>query len=234
MSQEKGLNNLHLFNTFSLKDLYSRPMVKTIKLFLRIVQSFEYLGSSWPLFGNMYRKLFYNSLMERETAMADLKEGLNILHIGSGPLPMTAIFLAENGYSVTGIDNNQKAIKASNKLIDRLSLNDKIEIKNMDGKEVDISKYDAIWLSLHIVPKEDVIKDLLKSLKPGQKIIFRNPRSYLSIVYPRVQEEEIRKIVDNINNLEFENLNIRGIKQSIAKESLLIEYKKKGCIKDEC
>ncbi|MCK8825984.1 nicotianamine synthase family protein [Fuchsiella alkaliacetigena] len=191
-------------------NIFSKSVVKLIKGALKVVKSFEFLGSKWRFFGQVYQRLFYKSLVEKEIKAAGLKEGMKILHIGSGPLPMTAISLAEQGYQVQGVDNDSQAITVASNLVKELELDDKVSFNRTEGVEVDTSVFDAIWLSLHVHPKDKVLKEIIVDLKAGQRIVYRNPRGILSLAYPRLEPETLT------------NLPHQRIKQTFGKESVVI------------
>ncbi len=190
---------------------YSLQKYNINKKILKMLKTLEYLGSKRILSSRIYKNLFYNKLVKREIKEAKLKKGMNILHIGCGSLPLTAIMLAEKGYQIKGIDNDRYAISAASKLIEKKGLTKKIKIKEDDGLKIKTDDHDVIWLSLHVFPKKIIIKNLLKQLKPGKKLIYRNPDGILTRFYNKVDPAI------------FNGINYKIIKQDFAKESIIIE-----------
>lgn len=188
------------------------------KFFLQsILQRLEIYGARCDHFGSIYRRCFYLPILKKEFALADLKEGVKILHIGCGPLPITAIFLGKMGYSVLAVDNNGEAVAAAEQIVRRQSLEKKVHIKKLDGTEMDYSYYDVIWISLHANPLDKIIKRAAETMKEGAKILCRTSRSYLKPFYSSVDPRE------------FPSLNLlAGEKQILGKKTLLFQKKRKG------
>ncbi|MCC3144369.1 hypothetical protein LJ207_03425 [Halanaerobium sp. Z-7514] len=136
--------------------------------------------------GYLYDKFFYNRLIAAELELAELKRGSKILHIGSGPRPMTAVYLARQGYFVDGLEIDPEARQSSCSYLNELEVKDKIEILAGNGKEIDYSKYAAIWLSLHVKTKKELLQEISKKALSGTKIIYRNPASWLLAFYDEI------------------------------------------------
>lgn len=151
-----------------------------------ILQKIEATFNIFRLPGKLYDKLFYYKLMEAELALTKLDTEGKILHIGTGPRPMTAIFLAEKGFYVDGLEIDDEARRKSQKLIKKEGLSSRIKIFSGNGEKVDYSKYGAIWLSLHVEPKRHILNKILNEAKKGTKVIYRNPAGWLAKIYQPV------------------------------------------------
>ena len=160
---------------------------KIVKGSLNVVKKLEDLGAYWPLFGKIYCNLFYTKLVKKELKAAGIESESSILHIGCGSLPMTALGLGELGYSVTGVDSDKQAVKLAQKVVNRRELASKIKIKKTDGGAPDSDDFAGIWVSLHAMPKKELISKLMDDLSLGQKLVFRNPKGSLDLVYPRIE-----------------------------------------------
>ncbi|RQD72751.1 MAG: hypothetical protein D5R97_10465 [Candidatus Syntrophonatronum acetioxidans] len=150
------------------------------------IKGLEYLGSKWIPLGRFYGQLFYSKMIAAEAKLAGLKPGMKILHIGSGHLPLTAFCLGAWGYEVEALDNDLKAVTSGKKMIENSGLSSNIIIKQGDGTEVNCSDYDAVWISLHVFPKEEVLNRVVSTLKEGGRVIYRNPGGLLKYLYPRM------------------------------------------------
>jgi len=124
--------------------------------------------------------------MEAELSLTNLESGSKILHIGTGPRPMTAIFLAKKGFYVDGLEIDDQARLKSQELIENEGLASRINISSGNGENFDYTKYDAIWLSLHVEPKKHILNKILNEANKGTKIIYRNPASWLTKFYQPV------------------------------------------------
>lgn len=165
-------------------------IVRTKKICL-LLQKIEAAFNIFRLPGKLYDKVFYNKLLEAELSLTDLEPGSKILHIGTGPRPMTAIFLAERGFYVDGVEIEDQARLKSQELIKDQGLNSRINIFSGNGYKVDYSKYEAIWISLHVEPKRYILNKILNEANIGAKIIYRNPASWLTKFYQPVCPQKL-------------------------------------------
>jgi len=176
-------------------------------IILRFVRSLERLSVRSKLFRHLYERLFYRTLVRREMASAQLKPQSRILHIGCGSLPFTPLALAHSGASVTAIDVNASAAERAKHIVASEGLSSVITIVHGDGLTYDPRGFDAVWVSLHAAPKENIISSLLKRMDEGSVLVYRNPRGWLRLWYSRCLHPARRKV----------------IKQHFGKESVIIE-----------
>lgn len=131
----------------------------------------------------LYSLLFYRNMLKRELAMAGLKPGSRVVHIGCGPYPFTAIYLAQRGYRVDACDCNNKAVESAKKMVQERGVTGEIEFKCTNGTMIDCSGYDAVWISLNIDPKEVVIRKCLHSLQEGSLLVYRSLPSWMAAFF---------------------------------------------------
>ena len=113
----------------------------------------------------------------KQFALSDAK---NILHIGSGSYPMTAMVLAEmDDVNIVTIDNNPRSITKANEIISRNKLVEKIVAKQGDGTKYPLDEFDTIIVSGCSFPKIQVLEHVFKNAKPQSRIIIRD--SYLDM-----------------------------------------------------
>jgi len=161
---------------------------KKVSPFFDISRNLESLAFNWSFFARLYFKLFYQKMLERELEMSGLKPGTRILHIGSGPYPYTGVFLAQRGFYVEAWDCNCKAVTTAKQLINDQGLSNSIKVSCRNGCQLDGQKYDAVWVSLNVSPKEKVLKEAVLSLVQGGVLIYRNLPSWLPGAYTIVPE----------------------------------------------
>ncbi len=147
---------------------------RCISPFYSLSQNFEHFSHHHPLIAKIYYKLFYLRMLENELGMTDLNPGSKIIHIGSGPYPFTAIFLAMHGFNVEGWDCDYHAVEKARLLVAKLKLDEKINIKLCDGSGITNPYCDAIWVSLNVCPKEKVLRQAFQSIKTGGVLVYRN------------------------------------------------------------
>jgi len=111
---------------------------------------------------------------KKESKLFDISKDDNILHIGCGAYPITAITLAKNnGVKITGIDNNLRAIKLANNLINKKELGEKIKIEQGNGTDYPVEEFDTIIVSGCASPKIEILEHVFGRAKSRTKIIVR-------------------------------------------------------------
>lgn len=178
-----------------------------------ILNWIEHLGSQSNRYGKWYYNIFYHQLLKKELELVALKPGSKILHIGCGPLPMTALYLTEMGFCVSAIDYDLAAVKSALKKVSKLH-NKRIIIWKADGKDIDCSAFDAVWISLAVSSKRKIIIQALQTLKSGMPVLYRNYQGPLTLFYPRVT-------ISNLN-LKCEH---RRIAHALGKETIIVWQK---------
>lgn len=148
-----------------------------------LLQRLEYATAFRPRLRRLYGEWFYRRLVAREIDLAGIAPGSRVLHIGCGPAPHTACFLASAGMRVTAVDRDAEAIKTAARILERSGDTEKIELLHRNGIDIDLEGFQAVWLSLHIEPKEELIRKLYSRMSPGTVIIYRNPRGWLRLFY---------------------------------------------------
>ena len=152
-----------------------------------ILKFFEYLGSRWPGLGRLYGRLFYGPMVRREVELAGVDARDRILHLGCGPLPLTAMALAEAGFRVDAVDKDPDAASSAVRAVSKNGLDRSISIICADGREVDYSAYDAVWVSFHVYPRRECLERILATLNGGSRVIYRNPRGWRKQFYSHVE-----------------------------------------------
>lgn len=152
--------------------------------FLSLIKRLETIGSAWPFFAGAYYRLFYKKMLQREIMASGIKPGMNVMHVGCGPLPMTAMGLAGFGASVTAVDQDTGALGWAERALEKSGTRDMVNLAAGCGTTLDFTGFDAVWLSLHVQPMEPVLKRVMKHIRPGSRIVFRDPRDYLCRYYP--------------------------------------------------
>ena len=134
---------------------------------------------------------------EKESEMFDISESKNLLHIGSGAYPITAIIFAKiTDAEIVAIDRDSVAINLAKKVISKNELYKKITIKRGDGAEYPVGSFDTIIISSCSVPKMEILEHIFKTAKPKSKIIVR----------------ELEKNVKSLTNLidSYDNILLMG------------------------
>ena len=113
----------------------------------------------------------------------------SVLFVGGGPLPLTAIMLAQNfGVSSTVIDCDKSAADLSKTLIDRLGLATMIKIRHIDAQQFeDYGRFSVIFIAAlaGLLPthKENIFLRIKQKAKKDTHIIARSSWGNRRLLY---------------------------------------------------
>lgn len=110
------------------------------------------------------------AVVDRMLELAELKSGDKLIDLGSGDgrIPVTAA--KKYGVEATGVDLNPTRIEEANQNAKRENVTDKVEFKQQDLFETDLSKADVI--TMYLLPSVNLkLKPKLMKLKPGTRIV---------------------------------------------------------------
>ncbi|KYK26900.1 hypothetical protein AYK20_08490 [Thermoplasmatales archaeon SG8-52-1] len=135
-------------------------------IFEKVANKFEIISSNYL---NMYQEL-----VDKEIKMAGLSSNDNVLVIGGGSLPITAVLIAmKKKAHIVVIDIDKKAVKEAVNYVKTHHLENKIEIVCADGTNYPTKKFDVIFLTYGLKKKEDIFNSLANNSKKNSRIIFR-------------------------------------------------------------
>ena len=150
---------------------------------LYAVKNIENIGAVSPMFARIYSRLFYQKMVAREIALSEITPELRVLHVGCGPFPMTAMMLARFGARVTAADIDPDALILARNVLNRNGLSSAIRLVSGCGSSLDFSGYQAVWISLHVQPMQQVIIRALDNTPPEAAVVFRGPAGVLKHFY---------------------------------------------------
>ncbi|WP_291319590.1 hypothetical protein [Desulfonatronospira sp.] len=162
---------------------HRRRKLQIDRLVLKGIQHLESLGSAWPFWGSLYQRLFYSGMLRQEIALSKISPGMHAVHVGCGPLPMTAIALAGHGVRVTALDQDPRVLDRARKVLERTGFDSQVQLMSACGTGLDYSNANAVWISLHVRPLENVLQRAMDTVPAGASIIFRDPRGPLCRYY---------------------------------------------------
>jgi SAM-dependent methyltransferase len=100
----------------------------------------------------------------------------NVIFVGSGPVPITPILLAQDGHNVTGLDISQEANQAGEQVAAASGV--QISTVTGDGAAYDYSAFDTVLVALEAgatpEQKGQLLQQIAKTAKPGATIILRS------------------------------------------------------------
>lgn len=158
----------------------------------------DIVACKFKKFAEFYKKTVGREY-RKEAIKFDLSKAKNILHVGCGSYPISAMTFADmNGAKIVTIDINQKSIKLANEILDKEDFNGRITADIGDGSKYPLEKFDTIVISSCSVPKNEVIEHVLKDAKPQSKIIIREAYSSVDALIDRINSHDDIKIMDEI------------------------------------
>lgn len=153
--------------------------------------------------------LYYRFLVKREVELADIKATDNVLCIGGGVCPYTAILLHKyTGAKVTVIDNDASCVRKSKRFLRRMKI-ENVHIKLCDGKCVCCNNYSIIHIAMQISPKELVVDEVIKGAKNGTKILIRRPKNMVKELY--CSDNSCEYCCDFVKHSIFSNVDNTGM-----------------------
>ena len=179
---------------YSVLDIYR---IKRSNLFWYVV---DFLSCKFKRFAAKYQKLLITEY-KRESKQFNLKDAKNILHIGCGSYPISAIILyQENGGRIVGIDKNPKFVHCARKVINNKKLSDRIEIKQGDALSYPLDRFDTIIISGCSVPRIKVLDNIFKRAKPNTKIVVREIYCHNKPVEKLINSFKDIEVINKIDN----------------------------------
>lgn len=144
---------------------------------------------AFPYYDN-YLKL--TQLEHHSLSLVGSHSIMRVLFVGSGPLPLSAILLAQQyGLTVDCIDSDTQAVEVSKQLVSRLGLTDTVHIAQADAATfAQYGKYDAVFLAamvgLEATTKQSIIAAIGQQMKQGGLLVVRTAHGLRTLLYPPV------------------------------------------------
>lgn len=186
-----------------LKKKLSYPFhIQIINILLK-----SYINIFWTIIdllsikSSFVSELFYQKKIREkydlENKMIKLKDLDIILHIGCGFFPYSALVLLDKNHkSITAIDRNKKIIHSAKKYLQKLQLDEKINLDISDGKSYEFNPFSVIIVSCCVDSTLEIIENIINHAKPNTRIVIRElwPMSkYLKIIIENQKELSIKK-----------------------------------------
>jgi histidine 2-aminobutanoyltransferase len=159
----------------------------------------KYLKGDSNSFKQHLKKNF--NLVKREGLMAKLNDISDVLVLGGGAVPLTAIMYNKLfGCNVNCIDIDSEAISISKKLLEKLRIK-RISVEHQDATESPIKAYDLILVTTHCMPKREIFRHLFEKIDKS-KVIYRTPIGLFKLFYDETKKSDIsgfKRIKSKIN-----------------------------------
>ncbi|WP_347568872.1 hypothetical protein [Evansella sp. AB-P1] len=129
-------------------------------------------------------KKYYAPIVKREVLLGKINEEDQVLCIGGGALPWTAVEIAtQTGATVHVIDSDPYAVKLASKFIRLLKLEGKVNVRFGDGQYVDASGFTVAHIALQAYPQEKILCHLLQSISRNGRVLVRCPKKRMACLY---------------------------------------------------
>ncbi|VEL98337.1 nicotianamine synthase-like protein [Alteromonas sp. 76-1] len=126
----------------------------------------------------------FQRLLQRETSMLKGEKISKALFIGSGPLPISAIWLHNYlGIDIDCIDVCEHAINCSKVLLDMFDLKYKINVIHQPNPQYDVSEYDVIIIALLAKPKDEILNNIFNTMSDACEVICRTSFGLRKVIY---------------------------------------------------
>lgn len=132
----------------------------------------------------------YKNIIRKEIKLANINSKDNILNIGCGALPFTAILINKfTSANVTAIDFDKKAVTSAKSLIKKFKLENKINVIYGDGNNFSTNDFSVILIALHAFDKNKIFENILKNNKDNTRVVFRLPRKFFVKEYQTLSDK---------------------------------------------
>ena len=167
----------------------------------------DFLSFYFNRIGLIYEKIIGKEY-EKEINKFNLIDSKNILHIGCGAYPITALVLAKKTTAnIVSIDKDPITTKFAKKIINKKKLNKKIKINIGNGEKFPVKSYDTIIVSSCASPKRMILEHIFTNADKETKIIVREIKKNISDVNNIIKSKKNISYIDKIKNHSIPNFN---------------------------
>lgn len=178
-----------LFETsfFTLFAKSFRKYYSLYEVFLETDKCLSLIQGETDLMDDNFKPMF--EFAKKEAELAKIDKNSKVLFAGSGSFPESAISYAlKIGCQVTCIDYNVESVCLSQKLINKLNLQDKISIIYANALDFDYKNYTHIVIAALCTDKQNVLKRICTTSNNSTSIICRNVEGLKKLLYEPIGE----------------------------------------------
>ncbi len=136
---------------------------------------------------------YYKKIVIKEIKLGNINDSSNVLCIGGGYFPATAILIKKlTNAKVTVIDNDINTIEYAKKRINKMKLD--INVLFTDGQDIEANSYNIVHIANQVSPKNLVVDKIKKSINNGI-ILVRTPKENLKKGYEKEDLENTNKFI---------------------------------------
>lgn len=188
----KHLRNICSTGEYLLEYQWSQQIIKDAELFQdekeKLLQNFVYYTNYQDLTRLEIHAMLGCGVVPR-----------TVVFVGSGPLPLSSILLADmcsDVKTICNVDIDKKAIEIASDLVSVIGKDTVIQNLRCDGMEyTGFGQADVIFLAALVGCDQQQKKSLLTKIydqcKPGTAIIVRSAHSLRALLYPVIEPEDL-------------------------------------------
>ncbi len=163
-------------------------MVRIMGIIPSLFALMEKKVSTNPVVVSFYARR-YHQVIRKEIELAQITDSDQILNIGCGGIPYTAIHMAKfTGARVIAIDRDQEAVEAAQNCVSSLKMQDQVTVAKADGTEKIPFSFNVAIAALQCEPKDKILENLMSAGDDGARLIFRRPREGVESQYNKLPD----------------------------------------------
>lgn len=135
---------------------------------------------------------FYRKTVEEEAIFADIDSNDQLLFIGGGAIPYSALILAKKAKHVTVVDCDRISAKLATCLIQKLGINN-ITVKCLHGEHLNPEEHSIIFIPLQAEPKQRILENIKSKCNVNTKILMRIPNKSFRRIYTCIDSLKLKK-----------------------------------------
>ena len=150
----------------------------------------------------------YEGLLTNESKLAHWHEDKTFVFVGSGPLPLTLILFRQKfGCKCIGIEIQEDVAELSRKVIEKLGLDDGIEIIVGDETSLRDIDFDILMVAAFAEPKDRVFSNVWEIVDEKTPVLVRTYSGMRAILYAPLTDTILRGFHKEIMLLPIGNSN---------------------------
>src|SRR3990167_11264017 len=127
--------------------------------------------------------------LKNEITLAKINSKDNVLFVGSGPFPITAILIHELTHAhVDCVEKNMTSASLSNKVIAFLGYRNSIRVINKDAMHINYARYTMIVFAILAKPLDKLLEIMWYQITPGTRIIYRSAKMIREAFYENTEQ----------------------------------------------
>lgn len=156
--------------------------------FVGITKTIEENAAKIASFRN-FMFAYYTPIIKKEVELSKVDQSSNILCIGGGYMPCTALLFHKlTKAKVTIIDNDASTLESAKRLVKVMKMEENVSVNFCDGKDIDSREFDLIHIAMQVSPKTAVFDHIYTGMKGGAKLLIRCPKKHLKAGYHNLEE----------------------------------------------